>query len=163
MGDTAGSKVEENNAEVKRVEAPVDDVKSNDSNADNKEKEASADPSKVEIKEESPTSSAPEGDAKSLNEEQQPKPIIEEPNSNTVPQLNVIPDGSENTVITEIISNETPSHAQEEKQKVEERPKPEELKKDILDAAMESVKAKPPPAKKPASTIVRDSEAPDLS
>merc|ERR1712133_157059 len=97
--------------EVKRVEAPVEDVKSNDSNADNKEKEASADPSKVEIKEESPTSSAPEGDAKSSNEEQQPKPIIEEPNSNTVPQLNVIPDGSENTVITEIISNETPSGA----------------------------------------------------
>merc|ERR1712136_77873 len=139
----------------------VEEVKSNDSNADNKEKEASEDPSKVEIKEESP-SSAPEGGAKSSNEEQQPKPIVEEPNSNTVPQLNVIPDGSENTVITEIISNGTPSDTQAEKPKLEEQPKPEEPKKDILDAAMESVKAKPPPAKKPASTIVRDSEAPDL-
>merc|ERR1712018_154400 len=122
----------------------------------NKEKEASADPSKVEIKEESPTSSAPEGDAKSSNEEQQPKPIVEEPNSNTVPQLNVIPDGSENTVITEITSSETPSS------KPEEKPKTTEPKKDILDAAMESAKAKPPPAKKPTSNFVKDSDAPDL-
>merc|ERR1712154_408206 len=93
---------------------------------------------------------------KPSNEEEQPKPIVEEPNSSTVPQLNVIPDGSENTVITEIPSNDTSSN------KPEEQTRELEPKKDILDAAMESAKAKPPPAQPKPSTIVRDSEAPDL-
>merc|ERR1712076_311212 len=102
------TKSENNNADIKAEEPPVEETSS-----------------KVEITEE-PTPTAPEGDTKPSNEEQQPKPIVEEPNSSTVPQLNVIPDGSENTVITEIPSNDTPSN-------------------------------KPEP-----STIVRDSEAPDL-
>merc|ERR1712064_100085 len=123
--------------EVKTEEPSLGEVKSNDNNADNKEKDTSDSASKVEITEEPPNSAAGQG-------EQQPKAIIEEPNSNTVPQLNVIPDGSENTVITEITS------------------KDKQPKKDILDAAMESAKAKPPPSKPKASTIVRDSEAPDL-
>merc|ERR1712018_260726 len=134
----------------------VEETKSTDSNADNKESKTSDNASNVEITEEPPTATVPEGDTKSSNEEQQPKPIVEEPNSNTVPQLNIIPDGSENTVITEITSSETPSS------KPEEKPKTTEPKKDILDAAMESAKAKPPPAKKPTSNFVKDSDAPDL-
>ena len=58
---------------------------------------------------------------------QQPIPIVEEPNNNKVPQLNVIPEGnpsSENTVITEIINNP---------------------KQDVLAAALKSAKAKPVP------------------
>merc|ERR1712064_258093 len=43
-----------------------------------------------------------------------------------------------------------------------DKSKDKQAKKDILDAAMESAKAKPPPSKPKASTIVRDSEAPDL-
>merc|ERR1712025_577179 len=107
--------------EVKKEEPSLEEVKSSDNNADNKEKDTSDSASKVEITEEPPNSAAGQG-------EQLPKPIIEEPNSNTVPQLNVIPDGSENTVITEIIANETPSGSQEEKPKLEEQPKPEEPK-----------------------------------
>ena len=147
--DNTEGKAEENNAEVKTEEPSLGEVKSNDNNADNKEKDTSDSASKVEITEEPPNSAAGQG-------EQQPKPIIEEPNSNTVPQLNVIPDGSENTVITEITSNETTSNMPKEKSK------DKQAKKDILDAAMESAKAKPPPSKPKASTIVRDSEAPDL-
>merc|ERR1712025_406386 len=154
---------ENKNADVKAEETLVEETKSDNNPTDVKVEESPVEDnsSKVEITEE-PTPTAPEGDTKPSNEEEQPEPIVEEPNSNTVPQLNVIPDGSENTVITEIIANETPSGSQEEKPKLEEQPKPEEPKKDILDASMESAKAKPPPAKKPASTIVRDSEAPDL-
>merc|ERR1712043_51837 len=136
--DNVAVKAEENNAELKMEETPVEDSSS-----------------KVEITEE-PTSAAPEGDAKPSTDEGHPKPIVEEPNSSNVPQLNVIPDGSENTVITEIPSNDTTPNKPEEAQKESEP------KKDILDAAMESAKAKPPPAQPKPSTIVRDSEAPDL-
>ena len=73
---------------------------------------------------------------------QQPIPIVEEPNNNKVPQLNVIPEGnpsSENTVITEIINNP---------------------KQDVLAAALKSAKAKPVPNKQ--TTIMREPGAPDL-
>ena len=174
--DNVEVKAEENNAEVKIEEPPVEEVKSENNNAEvktegppveetksennNAEVKAEDTPiedssSKVEITEE-PTSAAPEGDAKPSTDEEQPKPIVEEPNSSNGPQLNVIPDGSENTVITEIPSNDTTPN------KPAETPKESEPKKDILDAAMESAKAKPPPAQPKPSTIVRDSEAPDL-
>jgi len=73
---------------------------------------------------------------------QQPIPIVEEPNNNKVPQLNVIPEGnpsSENTVITEITNNP---------------------KQDVLAAALKSAKSKPVPNKQ--TTIVREPGAPDL-
>ena len=94
--DNTEGKAEENNAKVKTEEPSLDEAKSNDNNVDNKEKDTSDSAPKVEITEEPSNSAAGQG-------EQQPKPIVEEPNSNTVPQLNVIPDGSENTVITENI------------------------------------------------------------
>merc|ERR1712203_589831 len=140
------------NADVKAEESLVEETNSDNNPTDVKVEETQVEDnsSKVEITEE-PTPTAPEGDTKPSNEEEQPKPIVEEPNSSTAPQLNVIPDGSENTVITEIPSNDTPSN------KPEEQPKEPEPKKDILGAAMESAKAKPPPAKPKPSTIVRDS------
>lgn len=134
----------ESNEGVKSEEVPVQDSSSN-----------------VEITEES-APAASEGNKTSV-EDQQPKPIVEEPNSNTVPQLNVIPEGtppSENTVITEITANETQEVPPTNKP--EPTTKPSEPKKDVLDAAMESAKTKPVPTKEPRTTIIREPGAPDL-
>merc|ERR1719510_2854473 len=134
----------ESNEDVKSEEAPVQDSSSN-----------------VEITEES-APAASEGNKNSV-EDQQPKPIVEEPNANTVPQLNVIPEGSppsENTVITEITANETQELPPTSKP--EPTTEPSKPKKDVLDAAMESVKTKPVPTKEPRTTIIREPGAPDL-
>ena len=133
----------ESSAEVKSEEAPVQDSSSH-----------------VEITEESAPATS-EGVNKASTEEQQPKPIVEEPNANTIPQLHVIPEGnstSENTVITEITTNETQEVAPTNKP--EQNSEPSEPKKDMLDAAMESAKTMPAPIKKP--TIIREPGAPDL-
>ena len=103
-------------------------------------------PANVEITEESAPATTEEKN-KSSNEE--PKPIVEEPNANTVPQLNVIPEtnsSSENTVITEITASETKEAA----------PK----NKIVKIKAMASDKTGPEPPRK--STIIREEGAPDL-
>ena len=155
--------LEESSAEVKSEEAPIC--------AEVKLEEAPVQDSSlpVEITEESAPATSEEVN-KTSTEEQQPKPIVEEPNANTVPELQVIPEGnstSENTVITEITTNETqevaPTNETQEvarENKPEQNSEPSELKKDMLDAAMESAKTMPAPIKK--STIIRDPDAPDL-
>jgi hypothetical protein len=111
--------------------------------------EVNQDSSNVQITEEPVSASKP------INEEEQPKPIVEEPNPCPPPELNVVPEEtpSENTVITEIVEP-TPTD------KVEQPAQPTPPSKDVLDTALESAAEKPAPAKK--SFIIRDSEAPDL-
>jgi hypothetical protein len=111
----------------------------------------------VQITEESVPSEV-DGGAKPVIEEEQPKPIVEEPNANTAPELNIIPETNGNTVITEIAANETQEITPEDKPEETSTPCPPS--KDVLDTALESVAAKPTPIKQ--STIIREPGAPDL-
>lgn len=111
----------------------------------------------VQITEESVPSTV-DGGEKPVSEEEQPNPIVEEPNASTVPELNVIPETNGNTVITEITANGTKELTPADQPEQTSTPCPPS--KDVLDTALESAEAKPTPIKK--STIIREPGAPDL-
>ena len=137
--------------EIKTEEAPSGDaVAAPDAPA--QKDEVKTESSNVQITEEPVSASKP------ANEEEQPKPIVEEPNPCPTPEIKVVPEEtpSENTVITEIVEP-TPTA------KVEQPAQPNPPSKDVLDKKVlkiKSVAEKPAPSQK--SYIIRDSEAPDL-
>ena len=106
--------------------------------------------------------------------EEQPLPIVEEPASCAEPQPAVLPNANtdNNTVITEIAPSEpsTANNVEETPQpppppaavpdNVEE--KPQAPPADVLDAALKTAAEKPVPVADKKSSIIRDSEAPDL-
>lgn len=134
--------------DIKTEEAPSGDVVATPEAPAQKD-EVKTDSSNVQITEE------PVSAPNSTKEEEQPKPIVEEPSPCPPPELKVVPEEtpSENTVITEIVEP-TPTD------KVEQPAQPNPPSKDVLDKALESAAENPAPSKK--SYIIRCEEAPDL-